>query len=202
MCALRYILDCLVTLHSTIQQTGDESIVERKYASSYIEFEDSFQIFLGFKDPEFQYDIKNERKHFKELLCHPRHGLCINIVTIPRAGNEKAVKYIVLRPENFHLELFYQTLCSSIDDGNELLSKELLRKLFKCVDTEWDQKVLRMVLSLTRTRKQIDELGMNSDSIVKERDAVFEYFERQKDTEKEAEEFVVKFNFSKFSSVS
>ena len=98
---MRYILDCLVTLHSTIQQIGDETIVERKYASSYIEFEDAFQIFLGFKDPEFQYDIKNERKHFNELLCHPKHGLCINIVTIPRVGNEKAVKYIVLRPVIF-----------------------------------------------------------------------------------------------------
>ena len=164
--ALRYILDCLLTMHSTINQTGEEPTVERTYVSSFIEFEDAFQIFLGFKDPEVQYDIKSERRHFKELLCHPRHGLCIDVVTRPKptTDNRKNVKYIVLRPDNFHLELFYQTLCGPVDDSNEVLNKELLRKLFKSMDTEWDRKILRVVLSLSRTRKQIDELGMSLDT--------------------------------------
>ena len=166
--------------------------VERTYVSSFIEFEDVFQIFLGFKDPEVQYDIKSERRHFKELLCHPRHELCINIVTKPTTNNCKNAKYIVLRPDHFHLELSYQTLWCPVDDSNEVFNKELLKKLFKSMDTEWDRKILRVILSLSRTRKQIDELGMNSDSIIKEQAAVFEYFERQKDVEKEAEELVVK----------
>lgn len=55
------------------------------------------------------------------------------------------------------------------------------------MDTEWDKKVLRVVLGITRSRRELDELGIDSDSITSDRKAVFDYSELCEDAMKEAE---------------
>ena len=41
-----------------------------------------------------------------------------------------------------------------------------MEELLKCVDTEWDKKVIRVLLSVNRSRSKIDQLGMDSVNVL------------------------------------
>ena len=41
-----------------------------------------------------------------------------------------------------------------------------MEELLKCVDTEWDKKVIRVLLNVNRSRSEIDQLGMDSDNVL------------------------------------
>ena len=56
------------------------------------------------------------------------------------------------------------------------------------MDTEWDKKVLRVFLGLDRSRREIDALGIDSDSIVRDRNMVFGFINSVANVEKEAEQ--------------
>ena len=107
-----------------------------------------------------------------ELLCitYPVHGLCIYIIKTP----EREV--ILLRPDDIDLERFFETLFLKEDNKDEVFNKDLLDKMFKSMDTEWDNKVLRVILGLSRSRAEIDKLGIDSYSIIQDRKSVFNFF--------------------------
>ncbi|CAB4016395.1 Hypothetical predicted protein [Paramuricea clavata] len=44
---------------------------------------------------------------------------------------------------------------------------ETVQALYQALDTEWDKKILRVILGATRTRAEVDALGIDSDSQVK-----------------------------------
>ena len=56
------------------------------------------------------------------------------------------------------------------------------------MDTEWDKKVLRVFLGLDRSRREIDALGIDSDSIARDRNMVFGFINSVTNVEKEAEQ--------------
>ena len=114
---------------------------------------------------------RHEKKHFTELVLHLKYGLCVNIVK----GKQK--EYLVLRPDNFNLEASYQH-CFTDEGRHEPLDKEFIKNVFSSMDTEWDKKILRVVLGLSRTRKEIDMLGINSDTVLKDRETIDNFFEK------------------------
>ncbi|CAB3999309.1 Hypothetical predicted protein [Paramuricea clavata] len=48
-----------------------------------------------------------------------------------------------------------------------VLDKETVQALYQALDTEWDKKILGVILGATRTRAEVDALGIDSDSQVK-----------------------------------
>ena len=59
------------------------------------------------------------------------------------------------------------------------------------MDTEWDKKVLRVLLGLNRSRSEVDALGIDSDAIVKDKNMVFEYINSMSVVEEEAEKILI-----------
>ena len=120
-----------------------------------------------------QLSSKDERKRFKELLCHPRYGLCIYITE-----NQCNKKFIVLRPDEFDLELFLEKFCdtdneaTNSDQDQLVIDNEFVEKILVNMDTEWDKNIVRVLLSLNRSRAELDELGIESDHIVSKRQEI------------------------------
>ena len=56
------------------------------------------------------------------------------------------------------------------------------------MDTEWDKKVLRVFLDLDRSRREVDALDIDSDSLVWDRNMVFGLINSVPNVEKEAEQ--------------
>ena len=120
-----------------------------------------------------QLSSKDERKRFKELLCHPRYGLCIYITE-----NQCNKKFIVLRPDEFDLELFLEKFCdtdneaTNSDQDQLVIDNEFVERILVNMDTEWDKNIVRVLLSLNRSRAELDELGIESDHIVSKRQEI------------------------------
>ena len=130
--------------------------------------DEGFSLFASYnlKSSIKQPNSKDERKRFKELLCHPRYGLCIYITE-----NHCNKKFIVLRPDEFDLELFLEKFCDTDEATNSdqdqlVIDNEFVEKILLNMDTEWDKNIVRVLLSLNRSRAQLDELGIESDHIV------------------------------------
>ena len=52
--------------------------------------------------------------------------------------------------------------------------------MFRYIHTEWDRKILRVILGLSKSRAEIDKLEMDSDSIAQNRYNVLNFFEELK----------------------
>ena len=176
--ALIYINECL---HAKV---SDENSIEK--SSSFMTFTEGYLIFLGFSYEQNITMLVNDRhikKHFRELLLHPKYGLCVYIV------KHLQTEYILLRPDSCDYEGFVAEVFSK-EKGNEieLINKELVLSFISVMDTEWDKKVLRVFLGLDRSRREIDALGIDSDSIVRDRNMVFGFINSVANVEKEAEQ--------------
>jgi len=111
--ALLYILDCLLAKVS--DDEGSEKTV------GYLSFNDAYDIFLGYfpdNDPNLLINDRLKRQQFKELLLHPTFGLSVYILEI----NNK--RYIVLRPDNYDLDYFFEDIIVSLKEKKE---KEITR---------------------------------------------------------------------------
>ena len=95
----------------------------------------------------------------------------------------------MLRPDNFSLEGFYQH-CFADERKNEPLDKEFIKKVFSSMDTERDKKILRIVLGLSRTKKEIDMLGMDSDEVLEDRETIENFFAKCEQLKGEAKKVV------------
>ena len=125
---------------------------------SFIEFEEAFDLFLGYSPNQVQKD-RHMKKRFKELVCHPKFGLSVYIVL---------ENFIVLKSEDADLEYFIKSLIESLIEKKPVrleITHDLVSKLLKSIDTEWDRKVLRVVIAANRTKEEIDNLGIDSDNI-------------------------------------
>ena len=174
---LRAILDCL--LANVACSDGSTRV------ASYIEFEEAYHLFLGYctfgstniKDTD-------KKKHFKEMLLHPNYGLCVYLVDTLK-GN----LFVILRSDDVDLEDFYLHLYESGIDmpaSRFVLDKETVQALYQALDTEWDKKILRVTLGATRTRAEVDALGIDSDSLCQDKQCVFGYLDHLEEIEKEA----------------
>ena len=137
--------------------------------------------------------LKERKEHFRYLLCHPNHpnfGLSVYMV-----NNE----YLLLRPSDCDLELFLEEFVQLIrndntDDQNSRLRLDLtnnfMEELFSTVDSEWDKKIIRVLIGSTRSRVEIEKLGLKSDGIARETEYVQEVIKERLNTKYAAEDMV------------
>ena len=92
LCGLRAVLQMLLTVFPT--KFGRDTQL------SYMKYEDALALFLAYNPDStpLHMRLKTERKHFKELLCHPNFGLCVYIVL---------EQFIVLKSDETDLEEFF-----------------------------------------------------------------------------------------------
>jgi hypothetical protein len=75
----------------------------------------------------------------------------------------------VLRPDNFDFGNFLDMITTIKTKPNDLTEERLVidaekvKSVLGTMDTEWDRKVARVLLSANRSRNQLDELGIDSD---------------------------------------
>ena len=80
----------------------------------------------------------------------------------------------MLRPDEFDLELFLEKFCDTDEATNSdkdqlVIYNEFVEKILLNMDTEWDKNIVRVLLSLKRSRAELDEFGIESDHIVSKR---------------------------------
>ena len=103
---LRAILECLQAQVTFGKFGGNHPRV-----NSYIDFEEAFNLYLGYCDSIGQKINPDVKKRFKELLLHPDFGLCVYIVKI------KECRFIVLKADDVHLEDFYSQIADNFTDS-------------------------------------------------------------------------------------
>ena len=131
---------------------------------SYILFKDALELFLGYCSSYIpDTELREHRLRFRDTLLNKDYGLRVNIIRI----NSDA-EYIVLRSDNFDLEQF----CSEITGmraGRGIcmtdLGPEFLQKMLLTVSSESDKGCLKLVLAATRSRGEIQSLGIDPDNI-------------------------------------
>jgi hypothetical protein len=83
-------------------------------------------------------------------------------------------KFIVLRPDSIGYEVFLTSLCETGDQVKECPVDQMVydagkvRVMLDTVDTEWDRKVVRVALCANRTRKEINDLGIDVETVKKD----------------------------------
>ena len=117
---------------------------------SFMDFNEAFALFLSYSKDTSSLDLgqRHKRKRFKELLCHPKYGLCVYVVM---------EKFIVLRADDVDLEFFFEELTKSIhydfksvDENSRLtLNSELVENIINSMDSEWDKNIVRVILGST-----------------------------------------------------
>ena len=122
----------------------------RDTQSSYMKYEDALALFLAYNPDStpLHMRLKTERKHFKELLCHLKFGLCVYIVL---------EQFIVLKSDETDLEEFFYDFLKSLQEQDKIdrlcIDNDFITKLLDTVDTEWDRKLIYVLLGASRFEK-------------------------------------------------
>ncbi len=108
---------------------------------------------------------KDGKKRFRELLCHPNYGLPVYIINHARKG-----EYILLRPDGVDLEDFFEKVYGDDDEDEPVstrltIDKDFVRDMLASADTEWDRKLLRVLLSSSRSFSELKTLGISCGDI-------------------------------------
>jgi hypothetical protein len=112
---------------------------------SYMDFDQAHAMFLSFHPSKTNASLTNheEKKIFKELLCHPNHGLAVYIVLN---------KFIVLKSSETDLEHFIEDCLNlklqDTPDPRLNINKETVHDMIDSMDTAWDKKVMKVVLGV------------------------------------------------------
>lgn len=117
---------------------------DRTTRCSYMDFEEAFAMFLSFHPSKTTGSLKNheEKKAFKELLCHPNYGLAVYIILN---------KFIVLKSSETDLEYFMEDCLKLQETKAESrldITRETLHDVLDSMDTAWDKKVLKVMLGV------------------------------------------------------
>ena len=154
---------------------------------SYIAFKDAYDLFMGYcpnSSPVINTnrDMKNR---FKDLLCNPKFGLPVYVV---------ANEFIVLKSNEMDIEFFLEALIGMLTCDAQPrrleIDAEIVRQLLESMDTEWDRKVLRMILGADRSRTELSKLGIESDLITQITAEVLDVVKQRLDAKDTAEEMV------------
>ena len=106
------------------------------------------------------------------MLFHSKFGLCIHIVT-----NHYNEMFLVLRPDDVDFELFFERFRadgSSKSDNEFVIDTKFVQDILENMESEWDKKIVRVLLSANRSRAELAKLGIESDYIVSQRNSVLE----------------------------
>ena len=88
-------------------------------------------------------------------------------------------EYLLLRSKDIDLELFLEEFIQSKERETEQsvrldLTNDLVQEILCTVDSEWDKKIIRVLLGTTRSREELEKLGIKSDNIAKDQEYVKE----------------------------
>ena len=158
---------------------------------SFMDFNEAFALFLSYSKDTSSLDLgqRHKRKRFKELLCPPKYGLCVHVVM---------EKFIVLRADDVDLEFFFEELTKSIhydfksvDENSRItLNSELVENIINSMYSEWDKNIVRVILGSTRSRAEINKLGIDSHDIKQLTEKVLEVLEERKNAKLAASDMV------------
>ena len=85
-------------------------------------------------------------------------------------------KFVVLRPDDIDLtEIFHILITSSVSkaESEKQLTSDILRIILHTIDTEWDMKVAKTLLTYKRYYSELANLGrINTDSIKRDNQKV------------------------------
>ena len=129
----------------------------------------AYKIYLSHSniaDPALYVRDKNHKRAFKEFLCHPKYGLCIYIYE----------NQIILKPDFVDLDKFFE---SRHDEDEETTIREPrfdlsenLDGILKSLDSEWAKKVVKVLIGVFCTRKEMQKIGVRDHDIKKMTDDV------------------------------
>lgn len=165
---------------------------------SYMPFQEALAMFLSFHPDKTTESLNDTdtKKTFKELLCHPKHGIPVYIV-----GGE----YILLRSKEVDLELFLEEMiikeCGTCDAQSPPLTRDFVESLLKNMDSAWDRKIFKVALGATHTRRQLSDLGISS-RIEKYTQSVLQAIEERNGVESEACSLVTNNLISRTENIS
>ena len=144
------------------------------YDSSFLPFDEAMELYYSYLGRESPF-IKTDKDHFQYALLHESWGLCVYVIYVRTLQQ----KYIVLRPDEFGLELFLEMVCKcetlEISENRMDLDSDKVESMMNTIDSEWDRKVARVFLGASRSRSEINRLGIDSDNIKKETAEVCDY---------------------------
>ena len=163
---LRGLQAILDVLQSETNYTIADPDLQTSYLKSFMPFDDAFELFLGFQPGKsMENTTSNDRKSFKELLCHPEYGLCVYIAYVAKADTY----YIVLRSDDVDMAHFLEELLQDVTRNASpervTLDNEIVYALLNSMDSEWDRKVARVLLGANRSNKELNQLGLSSENI-------------------------------------
>ena len=152
----------LLGLIAVLQSLQSEYISEngKEYERSFLSFDEAIELYFAYqnKSPPF---TKHDKDHFTNALLNEKWGLCIYLIFVEQMNK----RYIVLRPDNCNLEVFLHMVCSPIKaESASWTDADKVRGIIQTMDTEWDRKVLRVLLAANRSRREISNLGIDPDN--------------------------------------
>ncbi len=163
----------------------------KEVPNSHLKFEAALELFLGF-DTSYvpgskdSYDVKR----FQYALLHPKCGLCVYIFNpLSRDG------YIILRSDDVDFSTFLVHLSTdlsskSINESRFQLNKETVQMLLKSMDSEWDKKVVRIILGAVYSLKELSKLGMDATKVAANTSQVLEMAKECKNAHIAAEDII------------
>ena len=159
--AMKAILEMLFTT-----SPGDDDKLCR---TTVIPFDYGYQLYLSYSyvNPEGLMNNFEYRNDFKVFLCHEKFGLCVYIFQ----GN------IILKPDDIDLDNLFKL---QFDAPKKLLHSRIERlhlsenlpRMIQSMDSEWDRKLLKVVVGAQHSHKELEDLGIRSHDIKAMTDSV------------------------------
>ena len=155
----------LLGLIAVLQNLQSEYIAEngKDYECSFVSFDEAIELYFSYQN-KFPPFTKADKNHFIYALLNEKWGLCVYLLFVEQLN----CRYIVLRPDNCSLEVFLHMMCSTrnVESAeNTWLDADKVRGIVQTVDTEWDRKVVRVLLAANRSRREMGNLGIDPDNI-------------------------------------
>ena len=152
------------------QEIGSDGKESRK---SILSLDYCLEIYLGYKTDFVPGSAltKDDKVSFQDCLLHDRYGLPVYIV------NTQTNKFVVLRPDDIDLtEIFHKLITSFVSkaESEKQLTIDILRIILDTIDTEWDMKVAKTLLTYQRSYSELENLGINIDSIKRDNQKVLD----------------------------
>ena len=128
--------------------------------NSFIYFDEALELFSSFNLHATKHSLSDRetQKRFKDLLCRPKYGPCVYIVMD---------SFILLKSDEVNVSRFFDELVRNIlseeKQARQELDRSFLNDLLDSADSEWDRKVFRFLLGASRTKRELEELGIGSN---------------------------------------
>ena len=103
-------------------------------------------------------------------------------------------EFVILKSDDVDLEFVFEDM-QAISNAQEkacslTLDKEQVQDILNNLDTEWDRQVFRVLLTASRSRREVAELGIDVDQTAEKSEMVLQAIQQRKETMLDAEKIV------------